>query len=50
MLLRFIRDEEGETAMEYGVIATLIAVACISSIAGVRTALQATFVYWSSNM
>ncbi|HRK18746.1 MAG TPA: Flp family type IVb pilin [Hyphomicrobiaceae bacterium] len=28
---RFLRDESGATAIEYGLIATLIAVACIAS-------------------
>ena len=50
MLLRFIREQEGDTAMEYGLIAALIAVASLGSVAAIRLALEATFVYWSNNM
>ena len=31
LVRRFLRDEGGATAIEYGMIATLIAVACIAS-------------------
>jgi pilus assembly protein Flp/PilA len=40
---QFIRDEEGVTAIEYGLIAALIAVAIIASLEGVRDALIRTF-------
>jgi pilus assembly protein Flp/PilA len=40
---RFMRDEEGVTAIEYGLIASLIAVAIILSVTSVGDALKATF-------
>ena len=40
---RFIRDEEGVTAIEYGLIAALIAVVIIASVKIVGTQLDATF-------
>ncbi|MHB1401857.1 MAG: Flp family type IVb pilin [Thiobacillus sp.] len=40
---RFIRDEEGVTAIEYGLLAALIAVAIIAGANIVGTALDATF-------
>ncbi len=40
---RFMRDEEGVTAIEYGLIAALIAVAIIVSVGSVGTALNALF-------
>ncbi len=42
-IVRFIRDEEGVTAIEYGLLAALIAVFIIGAVQGVGTALQATF-------
>ncbi|WP_011298788.1 Flp family type IVb pilin [Cupriavidus necator] len=43
MLKQFIRDEEGVTAIEYGLIAALIAVVIIASVAIVGTQLNSTF-------
>ena len=40
---RFMRDEEGVTAIEYGLIAALIAVAIIVSVDAVGDALNALF-------
>lgn len=40
---RFLRDEEGVTAIEYGLIAALIAVVIIGSVALVGTNLKGTF-------
>ena len=40
---KFIRDEEGVTAIEYGLIAALIAVAIIAAVTVVGTTLAATF-------
>jgi pilus assembly protein Flp/PilA len=31
-LARFVRDEEGATAIEYGLVATFIAMACLATI------------------
>ena len=39
----FMRDEEGVTAIEYGLIAALIAVAIIVSVTAVGTDLAAVF-------
>ena len=40
---RFMRDEEGVTAIEYGLIAALIAVAIITGATAVGTQLDALF-------
>lgn len=40
---RFVRDESGATAIEYGLIAALIAVVVISGISMVGTTLSSTF-------
>ena len=40
---RFMRDEEGVTAIEYGLIAALIAVLIIANVRAIGEALQATF-------
>ena len=43
MMKRFVRDEEGVTAIEYGLIAALIAVVIITSVTSVGTALEGVF-------
>ena len=40
---RFVKDEEGVTAVEYGLIAALIAVVIIAGVAAVGTQLLNTF-------
>jgi pilus assembly protein Flp/PilA len=40
---RFIRDESGATAIEYGLIAAGIAVAIIAVVSGLGTKLKTTF-------
>lgn len=40
---RFLNDETGATAIEYGLIAALISVAVVSVLPSVGTALTATF-------
>ena len=45
-----IRDKAGATAIEYGLIAALIAVAAIAAMQGLGGALQATFNNTSSSM
>ena len=40
---RFVRDEEGVTAIEYGLIAALIAVVIITAVTLVGTNLSAVF-------
>jgi pilus assembly protein Flp/PilA len=42
-LLRFMRDESGATAIEYGLIAAGIAVALITVLNGLGTKLKTTF-------
>ena len=41
--LKLIRNEEGATAIEYGLIAALIAVAAIGAMQGIGTKLSTTF-------
>ena len=44
MILRnFLKDESGATAIEYGLIAALIAVVIITAVTAVGTALSTTF-------
>ncbi|MDZ4308704.1 Flp family type IVb pilin [Allopontixanthobacter sp.] len=40
---KLIRNEDGATAIEYGLIAALIAVAAITAMQGVGTQLSSTF-------
>jgi pilus assembly protein Flp/PilA len=42
-LRKFLRDEAGATAIEYGLIAACIAVAIIAVVQGVGTKLNSTF-------
>jgi pilus assembly protein Flp/PilA len=43
MLKRFLKNEDGATAIEYGLIAALIGVAIIAAVTAVGTGLQGTF-------
>jgi pilus assembly protein Flp/PilA len=43
LVARFVKDESGATAIEYGLIATGIAVAIIAAVNGVGTALITRF-------
>lgn len=43
MLARFIREDEGATAIEYGLIASLIAVVIIAAVATIGSNLSSTF-------
>ena len=45
-----IRDEEGATAIEYGLIAALIAVAAITAMQGLGSSLNETFTNVSDAM
>ena len=47
---KLIRDEQGATAIEYGLIAALIAVAAIVGMQSVGTRLQGTFNNVSAKM
>ena len=43
LVSRFMKDESGATAIEYGLIAAGIAIAIISAVNGVGTALKTNF-------
>ncbi|HWX61571.1 Flp family type IVb pilin [Bradyrhizobium sp.] len=43
LVSRFVKDESGATAIEYGLIAAGIAVAIITAVNGVGTALSSKF-------
>jgi pilus assembly protein Flp/PilA len=43
MLARFLKDESGATAIEYGLIAALIAVAIIGGVTALGTSANETF-------
>lgn len=47
---KLLRDEAGATAIEYGLIAALIAVAAISAMQGLGGQLKSTFEKTSSGM
>jgi pilus assembly protein Flp/PilA len=47
---RYISDEEGATAIEYGLIAALIAVVIITGVTAVGTQLSTVFTNLSSNL
>lgn len=47
---KLLRDEAGATAIEYGLIAALIAVAAIAAMQGLGGALKSTFSNTSSAM
>jgi pilus assembly protein Flp/PilA len=49
-LRRLIADRKGATAIEYGLIAALIAVAAITAMSGVGTSLNTTFTNVSTSM
>ncbi|AUC97480.1 MULTISPECIES: Flp family type IVb pilin [Bradyrhizobium] len=48
--ISFLKDETGATAIEYGLIATGIAIAIIAAVKGVGTALSGTFNSVSSSL
>lgn len=50
LVARFARDESAATAIEYGLIASLISVAIIGAITTVGTSLTATFGTVSTNL
>ena len=43
MIARFLKDEEGATAIEYGLIAALISIVAIAAMTNVGTNLQNIF-------
>ena len=50
LISRFFADQSGATAIEYGLIAALIAVAAIAAMQGLGGALKTTFNSTSSSM
>ena len=50
LMTKLLRDEAGATAIEYGLIAALIAVAAIAAMQGLGGQLSATFNNTSSSM
>jgi pilus assembly protein Flp/PilA len=50
LISRFVRDESGATAIEYGLIAALVAVVIITGITAVGTKLSTTFVNLSTSL
>ena len=42
-IMRFLKDEEGVTAIEYGLIAALIGVVIIAAVTATGTSLQGAF-------
>jgi pilus assembly protein Flp/PilA len=49
-MFRFFKDKRGATAIEYGLIAALIAVAAIAAMQGLGNQLKTTFETVSSGM
>jgi pilus assembly protein Flp/PilA len=49
-LKRFLNDEAGATAIEYGLIAALVAVVIITGITAVGTKLSTTFINVSTSL
>ena len=50
VIARFLYDESGATAIEYGLIAGLIAVVIIGSVSAVGTKISAKFTAVSNNL
>jgi len=50
LISRFVRDEAGATAIEYGLIAALIAVVIITGVTAVGTSLSVTFTTLSGKL
>ena len=49
-MIKFIQDEQGATAIEYGLIATLVGIAIIVGAGLLGTALNSTFSYAASKI
>jgi pilus assembly protein Flp/PilA len=50
LIARFVKDQSGATAIEYGLIAAGIALAIIATVQGVGTSLKGTFSSISTNL
>ncbi len=49
-LTRFATDEQGATAVEYGLIAALVSVACVAALGSIGTSVAAVFELVQSNL
>jgi len=49
-LAKFLNDESGATAIEYGLIAALVAVACIGALTAVGSSLEGIFTMVSTSL
>ena len=49
-IVKMLKNEDGATAIEYGLIAALIAVAAIGAMQGIGTSLDATFTNVSDSL
>ena len=49
-LMLFLKDDSGATAIEYGLIAALVAVACIAALTAVGGSLQDIYMEVSSEL
>ena len=49
-VFRFLKEEEGVTAIEYGLIAALIAIAIVVTVTAVGTKLNSTFTSVSNSL
>ena len=50
LISRFVRDESGATAIEYGLIAALVAVVLIAALKALGTSLSTTFSNVAGNL
>jgi len=50
IVMRFLREEDGATAIEYGLIAGLIAAAIVANVGGVGTQLGSVLNYVSTKL
>ena len=50
LVSRFVKDESGATAIEYGLIAAGIAIAIVAAVQGVGTALKTNFTTISTSL
>ena len=50
MIRKFVRDDSGATAIEYGLIAALVSVACIAVLGILGDRLNATFSTVANNL
>ena len=49
-VMRFVQDEEGATALEYGLLAALIAAVIIGAVQTLGTTLNATFTDFEASL